>query len=164
MGRGIAKIALHSANNRLIAAVIDGKGIADTASSAGAIAFLRCAMHSHPKQSIVLAAFAATFLVASVVPAAPQSNTPPGGANAAASQTALAIAGVAAMKPAIAGFPPAQPAEAGPAGTAIVAPASAAGAEPARPAAQAMTAEQRRQFMLLLMLRNTSRNPFGVLH
>ncbi len=121
-------------------------------------------MHSHPHQAGFFAAFAASCLAAAVAHAAPQSDTPPGDANPAASQAALAIAGVAAMTPAVAGSPSAQPAEAAPAGAAVVAPASASRTEPARPAARPMTAEQRQQFMMLLIMRETSRNPLGALH
>ena len=121
-------------------------------------------MHSHPHQASFFAAFAALCLAAAVAHAASQSDTPPGEANAAASQTALAIAGVAAMTPAVAGGPSAQPAEAGPGGAAAVAPASASSAEPKRPATRPMTAEQRQQLMMLLIMRETSRNPLGSLH
>ena len=107
-------------------------------------------MHSHPRQSSVLAAFVAGCLVTAIVHAAPQSDTSPGDANATASQSALAIASVAAMKPAVAGPPPARPAEAGPVGVAAV--------------THKMTAEQRQEFMMLLITRETSRNPFGALH
>jgi hypothetical protein len=106
-------------------------------------------MHSHPRQSSLFAAFAAACLVAAIVHAAPQSDIPPGGASAAASQTALAIAAVAAMKSATAGAPAPRPAEAAPGDAATV--------------ANKLTAEQRQQFMLLLIMRETSRNPLGAL-
>src|SRR5260370_29236050 len=102
-------------------------------------------MLSPPRQASLFAAFVATCLVAAVAHAGPQSSPPPGDANTAAGQTALAIAGVAAMKPAVASDPSAQPSEAGP----VVAPASASSAAPARSAARPMTAEQRQQFMML---------------
>jgi hypothetical protein len=69
----------------------------------------------------------------------------------AAAQMALAIAGAASMTAAApAGPPPAQPLAAG----------------PTHPAASehAVTPEQRRQFMMLLILHETSRNPVGSLH
>jgi hypothetical protein len=114
-------------------------------------------MHSHPHKSSLLAALAAACLITATVHAAPPSDPQPGDANAAASQTALAIAGVAAMKPAAGG---AQPAETAPA----IAPAAAGGAQPAPPAARPMTQEQRHELMMLLIMRETSRNPFGALH
>ena len=120
-------------------------------------------MHSHPRKSRFAAGFAAALLVAAIGHAAPQSDSPPGDAKAAASQTALAIAGVAAMKPAIGGPAP-SPAESPPPGATIVAPESAGGTEPASPASHKMTAEQRQEFMMLLIMRETSRNPFGTLH
>jgi len=116
-------------------------------------------MHSQPRQSSFRAALAAACLIAAIAQAAPQSDLPPGEENAAANQTALAIAGVAAMAPAAASVAP-QPAEAGPA----VAPAAAGAAEPARQAGRPMTAEQRQQLIMLLIMRQTSRNPLGTLH
>jgi hypothetical protein len=138
------------------------KAIADSASSAGAIALPRCAMHSHRQpSSLFFAAFAAAFLAAAIVRTAPQSDVPPGGTNGTVNQTALAVAGVAAMAPALASSD--RPADAGRVGAAIGAPASEGSAEPARAAVHPMTMEQRHQLIMLLIMRETSRHPVGAL-
>ncbi len=110
-------------------------------------------MHSRPRQPALLAALSVTFLISAAAQVAAQSQSPPADANAAASQAALAIAGVAALKP-----PDASAASTPESGAAAIAPASAASTPPS---ARTMTPEQRQQLMRLLILRETSRNPIG---
>jgi hypothetical protein len=112
----------------------------------------------HPRHLGFAAAAVALVLAVALVPAASQSegqapgaSSPavrsPAGQPSAGAQTALAIAGAASMtaKPPAAAAPPQ--------------------AEPVRPTAtdREMTADQRRQFMMLLILHETSRNPIGTL-
>ena len=95
----------------------------------------------------IAAALASALFLTPLTHAAAPSDTLSGDQGSAA-QTALAIAGVAAMSSAA-------PATAAP--TPVAAPVQPAGSK--RP----MTAEERQHFMMLLILHETSRNPIGVL-
>src|ERR1700692_3669024 len=94
------------------------------------------------------AAFCAGPLLPPPLPHAAAPSDSLSGDQSSASQTALTIAGVAAMSSGV-------PAAAAP--TPIAAPVQPAGSK--RP----MTAEERQHFMMLLILHETSRNPIGVL-
>jgi hypothetical protein len=106
---------------------------------------------------LVVAAVAALLLAGTSSRAVSQSESPPsltppnrsaGPSAEVARQTALAIAGATSMVvPPPGAAPAAQPPSAGPGQT----------------SAREMTADQRREFMMLLILRETSRNPIGSL-
>jgi hypothetical protein len=106
---------------------------------------------------LVVAAVAALLLAGTSSRAVSQSESPSsasppnrsaGPSAEVARQTALAIAGATSMAvPAPTATPAAQPPAAG----------------PGRTSAREMTADQRREFMMLLILRETSRNPIGSL-
>ncbi len=113
---------------------------------------MRHYQNAHPWLTGLAAALATMLFLIPLTPAAPPSdgvsdNQNGAGAQSSAAQTALTIAGAAAMT----GAAPA----AAPAGTA--APVQPAGSK--RP----MTAEERQHFMMLLILHETSRNPIGAL-
>jgi hypothetical protein len=102
---------------------------------------------AQPRRIGLAAALATVLLLTPLTHAAQPSDSPSSDQNSAA-QTALAIAGAAAMTNAV-------PAAAAP--TRTVAPVQSAG--PKRP----MTTEERQHFMMLLILHETSRNPIGAL-
>lgn len=110
----------------------------------------------HPRRFGLVAAAGALLLAAALVPAASQSETQPPAAQPpatqpnAAARTALGIAGPASMTVA----PPSAPSQQT---------AQTTTARPT-PTAHEMTPEERRQFMMLLILHETSRNPMGALH
>jgi hypothetical protein len=106
----------------------------------------------HPRHLGFAAAAVALVLAVALVPAASQSegqapgaSSPavrsPAGQPSAGAQTALAIAGAASMT----GPPP------------------NAAQGPGQTSARPMTADQRREFMMLLILHETSRSPIGAL-
>jgi hypothetical protein len=101
--------------------------------------------NAHPRLIGLAAAFGAMLLLTPVTHAASPSDNLSGD-RSSATQTALAIAGVAAMT----GKPAAAP-------TRTAAPIQPTGSK------RALTAEERQQFMMLLILHETSRNPIGAL-
>jgi hypothetical protein len=102
--------------------------------------------NTHPRLRGLAAAFGAVlFLTPLAYAASPSDNLSADQSSAA--KTALAIAGAAAMT---ANQPAAAPAR-------TAAPVQPAGSK------RALTAEERQQFMMLLILHETSRNPIGAL-
>jgi hypothetical protein len=107
---------------------------------------MRHDQNAHPHRLGLAAAVATVLLLTPLTHAAPTSDSVSGGQNSAA-QTALSIAGAAAMSGAV---------------SAATTPAAA----PVQPAGtkRQMTPEERQHFMMLLILHETSRNPLGTLH
>ena len=107
---------------------------------------MRYNQNAHPRCLGVTAALATVLLLTPLTHAAPSPDSVSGTQNSAA-QTALSIAGAAAMSGA-------------------VSVATAPPAAPVQPAVskRSMTPEERQHFMMLLILHETSRNPLGTLH
>ena len=107
---------------------------------------MRYDQNAHPRCLSLVAALATVLLFTPLTHAAPSPDSVSGDQNSAA-QTALSIAGAAAMSGAV---------------SAATAPAAA----PVQPAGtkRQMTPEERQHFMMLLILHETSRNPLGTLH
>jgi hypothetical protein len=107
---------------------------------------MRYNQNAHPRCLGVTTALATVLLLSPLIHAAPPPDSVSGAQNSAA-QTALSIAGAAATSGAmsVATAPP----------TAPVQPTVSK---------RSMTPGERQHFMMLLMLRETSRNPLGTLH
>jgi hypothetical protein len=106
---------------------------------------MRHDQNAHPHR-LGLAAAVATVLLLTPLTYAAQSSDSASGAQNGAAQTALAIAGAAAMN------------GAGQATAPAAAPVQPAGSK------RQMTPEERQHFMMLLILHETSRHPLGTLH
>jgi hypothetical protein len=106
---------------------------------------MRYNQNAHPRCLGVTAALATVLLLTPLTHAAPLPDS--AGAQNSAAQTALSIAGAAAMSGA-------------------VPVATAPPAAPVQPAVskRSMTPDERQHFIMLLMLRETWRNPTGTLH
>ena len=106
---------------------------------------MRHDQNAHPRLMGLAAVFGVVLFLTPLAYAASPSDSLSGNQSSAA-QTALAIAGAASMT----GVKPA---------------AAARTAAPVQPAGskRALTAEERQQFMMLLILHETSRNPIGAL-
>jgi hypothetical protein len=102
--------------------------------------------NAHSRRLGLAAAVATVLLLTPLTYAAPSSDSASSAQNGAA-QTALSLAGAAAMS----GAGPAAPAPA-------AAPVQPAGSK------RQMTPEERQHFRMLLILHETSRNPLGTLH
>jgi hypothetical protein len=102
---------------------------------------------AHPRRPGLAAALTALLSITSIAPAAGQVAATAGQAEKPSGEQSTAVA---------------------PATVAVPSPVTPAAARvtPARPrsAERTMTAEERRQFMMLLILHETSRNPIGALH
>jgi hypothetical protein len=107
---------------------------------------MRHDQNAHPRRLGLAAAVATVLLLTPLAHAAPSSDSV-SDAQGSAAQTALSLAGAAAMSGAV-------PSAATPA----AAPVQPAGSK------RQMTPEERQHFMMLLILHETSRNPLGTLH
>jgi hypothetical protein len=106
---------------------------------------MRYDQNAHPRCLSLVAALATVLLFTPLTHAAPSPDSVSGDQNSAA-QTALSIAAAAAMS-----------------GAASVATAPPAASVQPIVSKHSMTPEERQHFMMLLMLRETSRNPLGSL-